>query len=218
MNIQKNDLLNSILHSLDELDYIPLSDFPNINLYMDQLTSFMDSRLSMSKRFSEDKVLTKTMINNYAKNDLLPPPLKKQYSMEHLITLTFIYYFKSILSITDIQKVLDPIHEKYFDTKNYNIKQIYEEVFSLEADAKSHLKEDIINCYSISQDTFCDAPEADRDFLQQFAFICELCFDIYVKKMIVEKLIDGMPDRSTKAKELKEAKKASKAKEKEHKN
>lgn len=215
MNIQTTDLLNSILHSLDELSYIPLSDFPNINLYMDQLTTFMDDRLSDSKRFSEDKVLTKTMINNYAKNNLLPPPEKKQYSVEHLITLTFIYYFKNILSITDIQKVLEPIHEKYFDSKNYNIKQVYEEVFSLESAAKKQLKEDVIERYNISQTTFEDAPAKDRAFLQQFAFICELCFDIYVKKMIVEKMIDELPDPSQKAKEAKEAKKAAKAKAKE---
>lgn len=215
MNIQTSDLLNSILHSLDELSYIPLSDFPNINLYMDQLTTFMDDRLAVSKRFSEDKVLTKTMINNYAKNDLLPPPEKKQYSVEHLLTLTFIYYFKNILSITDIQKVLDPIHEKYFNTNAYSIKNIYEEVFSMEANAKTKLKEDVIERYNISQSTFEGAPEEDREFLKQFSFICELCFDIYVKKMIVEKMIDELPDPSQKAKEAKEAKKAAKAKAKE---
>lgn len=54
------------------------------------------------------------MINNYAKNDLLPPPLKKKYSKEHLLVLVFIYYFKSILSITDIQALLKPITDTYF--------------------------------------------------------------------------------------------------------
>ena len=46
------------------------------------------------------------MINNYAKNDLLPPPIKKKYSKEHVLLLIFIYYYKGILSISDIQKVL----------------------------------------------------------------------------------------------------------------
>ena len=55
-------------------------DIPNIDLYMDQVTTFMDSQLATSKRHEDDKILTKTMINNYAKNDLLPPPEKKKYS------------------------------------------------------------------------------------------------------------------------------------------
>ena len=54
------------------------------------------------------------MINNYAKNKLLPPPEKKRYSKEHVLMLIFIYYFKNILSINDIQTLLTPIAQKYF--------------------------------------------------------------------------------------------------------
>ncbi|MDE7269264.1 MAG: DUF1836 domain-containing protein, partial [Acetatifactor sp.] len=96
MTINTEDLLNSILESLDRIDYINPSDIPNIDLYMDQVTTFMDSRLRAGVRNpGEDKILTKTMINNYAKNDLLPPPVKKKYSKEHIILLIFIYYYKN---------------------------------------------------------------------------------------------------------------------------
>ena len=115
MDFQNDEFLNNILRDLQDSKHIPLEDLPNIDLYMDQLTTFMDNRLASTKRYSEDKVLTKTMINNYAKNKILPSPNKKQYTTEHLITLLFIYYFKSFLSITDIQKLLEPIEEKYFD-------------------------------------------------------------------------------------------------------
>ena len=77
MNINSENLLESILESLSRIDYIHAEDIPNIDLYMDQVTTLMDSGLSSSKRYEEDKVLTKTMINNYAKNNLLPPPDKK---------------------------------------------------------------------------------------------------------------------------------------------
>ena len=75
MTIDKNDLLNSILASIERIDYVKSAD-----LYMDQVTTFMEEALGSSKRYPEDKILTKTMINNYAKNDLLPPPIKKKYS------------------------------------------------------------------------------------------------------------------------------------------
>lgn len=58
-----------------ELDYILPEDIPNIDLYMDQITTFMDTELKNSTRFKGDKIFTKTMINNYSKNDLLPPSL-----------------------------------------------------------------------------------------------------------------------------------------------
>ena len=95
--------LSDILDEFNKIDYVKPEDIPNIDLYMDQVTTFMDSQLATSKRHEDDKILTKTMINNYAKNDLLPPPEKKKYSKEHVLTLIFIYYFKSILSISDIR-------------------------------------------------------------------------------------------------------------------
>ena len=80
------EYLDKILKSLDKLEYIKSADIPNIDLYMDQVTTFMDTRLREGVRNpGEDKILTKTMINNYAKNDLLPPPVKKKYSKEHVL-------------------------------------------------------------------------------------------------------------------------------------
>lgn len=114
MTIDSENILNSILSSLERIDYIKPTEIPNIDLYMDQVTTFMDSQLATSKRHEDDKILTKTMINNYAKNDLLPPPEKKKYSKEHVLTLIFIYYFKSILSISDIQSILNPITDQVF--------------------------------------------------------------------------------------------------------
>lgn len=67
MTIDAKDLLNSILSSLSRIDYIRPESIPNIDLYMDQITTFMDTQLAASKRHPDDKILTKTMINNYAK-------------------------------------------------------------------------------------------------------------------------------------------------------
>ncbi|MFR3284567.1 MAG: DUF1836 domain-containing protein [Clostridium fessum] len=85
-----------------------------IDLYMDQVTTFMDSHLNTSKWLGEDKILTKTMINNYAKNNLLPPPIKKRYSKNHLLMLILIYYFKNVISFRDIEQLFSPISEHHF--------------------------------------------------------------------------------------------------------
>ena len=99
MTENEKEMMNSIFAKIAELDYIKPDEIPNIALYMDQVTTFMEDNLASTKRHDDDKILTKTMINNYAKNKLLPPPEKKRYSREHLLMLIFIYYFKNILSI-----------------------------------------------------------------------------------------------------------------------
>lgn len=193
MTIDNKDLLNSILTSLDRISHISPDDIPNIDLYMDQVTTFMDRKLKSTSRYPEDsKILTKTMINNYAKNDLLPPPVKKKYSKEHMILLIFIYYYKGILSINDIQTLLRPITERYFQTGGeLNLGAIYEEVFSLESDEVSSLQEDIVKKFKTSQKTFQEAPEEDREVLQMFSFICMLSYDVYVKRLLIEKMVDS---------------------------
>ena len=91
MTIDTKDMLNSILSSISRIDYVRPDDIPNIDLYMDQVTTFMENRLKNTSRNPEsDKVLTKTMINNYAKNDLLPPPVKKRFYRVHIAYLIII--------------------------------------------------------------------------------------------------------------------------------
>lgn len=194
MTINTEDLLNSILASLDRIEYIKPEDIPNIDLYMDQVTTFMDSKLRSTARYpGEDKVLTKTMINNYAKNDLLPPPVKKKYSKEHVLLLIFIYYYKSILSINDIQTLLHPITEQFFQNgQDFNLESVYREVFSMKKDLVESLKDDVRREFKRAENMFTDAPDESKEFLQKFSFICMLSFDVYVKKLMIEKLVDDL--------------------------
>lgn len=193
MTIDTDQLLESILSSLDHIDYVKSEDIPDIQLYMDQVTTFMDSHLASTRRYPDDKILTKTMINNYAKNKLLPPPEKKRYSREHLLMLIFIYYFKNILSISDIQTLLGPITEKYFKSvTEKDMTYIYQEVFSMEQSQIRYLEKDLMRRFKSAGEIFEDADPEDKEFLHQFSFICLLSFDVYMKKMIIENMIDHM--------------------------
>ena len=209
MTIDKNNLLDSILASISRIDFVKSTDIPNIDLYMDQVTSFMEKELKSTKRNDDDKVLTKTMINNYAKNDLLPAPIKKKYSKEHLLLLTFIYYFKNIMSMKDIETLLKPITEKYFQSdSDINIARIYDEVCAFEKERTSLLQKDIEQMYYNSMETFTDVDEENRDYLQFFSFICSLSLDVYVKQLLIEKLIDATsPNEETKDTEKEKKKK-----------
>ena len=199
MHIESDRMLESILESLSKMEYIKSSEIPNIDLYMDQVLTFMNSHLENAKRYESDKVMTKTMINNYAKNHLLPAPEKKKYTKEHTMVLMFIYYFKNILSIGDIQSILGPLTERYFaNGKELNLEKIYEEVFSLEKGQIEQLKVSLTKDYERAGNTFTNEENEDKEFLQLFSFICMLSYDIYIRKQIIEKIVDNLPKQPEK--------------------
>lgn len=195
MNNDTDALVSKILEQLTNMTPIQPGEIPNIDLYMDQVTSFMDEHLQSSRRYEKDKILTKTMINNYAKNKLLPPPEKKRYSKEHMMILIFIYYMKGILSLEDIRAILTPVTDRFFKSEDaFNIDDIYSEIFSLGKDHIDKIKDEIRETYRTASGSFPEAAEADREFLRLFSFICMLCFDIYLRKQVIEKLVDSWTD------------------------
>ncbi|MDO4325668.1 MAG: DUF1836 domain-containing protein [bacterium] len=189
-----NQKLEELFQHLESLHHIPSADIPNIDLYMDQVTTLMEKHLGNSRRYPEDKILTKTMINNYAKNNLLPPPNKKRYTKEHILLLVFIYYFKNLVSIGDIEEILRPISEHYFAAPDspISLEDIYNQVFSLAPEQTERMKQELFTQFESAQSLFPDLAEEDQDTLRLFAFICELSHDVYMKKMLIEKLVDEM--------------------------
>ena len=198
MNKDNQEFVNSLLQRLAKLNYIKPGDVPNIDLYMDQVATFMDEHLSDVKRYEDDKILTKTMINNYTKNDLLPPPVKKKYSKEHIYVLTFIYYLKNILSISDIQKLLNPLTDKFFNKEELpDLEYIYSEIYNMEKAQIASLSKDVVERTQVAKEAFLDVEnEEDKDFLQLFSLVGLLSFDVYMGKNIIESLIDDYTNKA----------------------
>ena len=160
MQSEMRAALNLILKEFTELDYVHPEDIPNIDLYVDQVTTFIESQLSSMKRNEDEKILTKTMINNYTKNHVLPSPNKKKYSRDHVLMLILIYYLKSFLSIKDIQILLEPVTEKYFGTESeLSFYELYEELVALGNGQAKALIKDVVSKYNATQKSFMDAPE-----------------------------------------------------------
>ena len=194
------NILNDFINHMEERQPISASDLPNIDLYMDQVTTFMNSHLEHSKRYPEDKILTKTMINNYAKNRLLPPPDKKKYSKDHMLLLIFIYYFKNILSITDIQKLLTPMTRRYFQNEDgTDMSWLYSHIMGQEPLQAKRIGEDIRRLSEDALNIFPDADAGDQEYLQLLSMVALLSCDVYMKKQLIEKLIDSFdfPENET---------------------
>ena len=170
------------------------SDIPNIDLYMDQLTNFMDTNLEGLKRKDSDKILTKTMINSYTKDGLLMPPQNKKYTKYHIISLILIYHLKQIISISDIQALFKPILKDITTEKDDIIP--LEDIYSIFLDMKNKEVDNYFDmCHekmnSIKEEVSkIGASDMSKDISEVFLTVITLVAQAEANKRLAEKLID----------------------------
>ena len=169
------------------LDFIVPKDIPNEEMFMEQVTTFMEKHLKANLRNEEEKTLTKAMINNYTKNKLMPPPVKKRYSREHLIFLIYIYYMKNVMSISDIQKMMEPLMSD--DMTDEKLYEIYKKTFEMEKAEYFNIEDSVIEASRITEKRL---PKSEDERLNKMLYIFMLGYDVYSKKRLIEKLIDEL--------------------------
>lgn len=177
------EVLKDIIKNELNVEKIQLDDIPELELYMDQVIQIFESKLAKTKRNEEDKVLTKTMINNYAKAKLLMSIKNKKYSKEHLILMSLIYEFKGILSMNDIKYLLDDIINNYEKDDNYNIRELYNE----------YLNNSIEDSKAIEQyldEKIDKLDDISKSFEEKFLLISSIITISNTYRKIGEKLID----------------------------
>lgn len=131
-----NDKLNKIIEKVVGRSYLTSDDIPDLDLYMDQIMTLFDQHLDDNKRYEDDKLLTKTMINNYSKAKVISPVKGKKYTKEQIIQMLMIYYLKNNLTIQEIKKVLSPLYEK-----NIALKNIYDQFIQLKQEQTKQLQQ-----------------------------------------------------------------------------
>lgn len=191
MNSEK--LVQNVLKDVDGFN---IDDLPNIDLYMDQVTTYLNNKFSSVKRYEDDKLLTKTMINNYAKSRLLPPPEKKKYSKDHIIVLAMIFFFKNLISINDVTTILTPLLENHFHNDDQPLEEIINKFLNYAR--SSDMSKPIADELQDSLKIFDDFDVEDKEYLQTLGLISILSYDMFVRKMIIERLIDSLPKKEDK--------------------
>lgn len=192
MTIDEKDMINSILESVSRIDYIKPEDIPNIDLYMDQVTTYLNDKFANTKRHEDDKLMTKTMINNYVKSRLLPSPEKKKYTKDHMMVLIMIYFFKNIISINDVNKLITPLLDSYFHNEEIPLENIINTFLTFAK--QCNLTDSILTEYNECREIFKDANVKDKEYLETMGLITMLSYDTFVRKIVIEKLIDSLPD------------------------
>lgn len=95
---------------LEQFDLPDWDSLPQLDLYMDQVILLLTRYLTPIDRDAEEKFVTASIINNYVRMRVIPPPVKKRYSRIHLAYLVVICTLKQSLSISCIQRMLPEDH------------------------------------------------------------------------------------------------------------
>ena len=177
---------------LDDIDTFNIDDIPNIDLYMDQVTTYLNDKFANTKRHEDDKLMTKTMINNYVKSRLLPSPEKKKYTKDHMMVLIMMYFFKNIISINDVNKLITPLLDSYFHNDEIPLENIINTFLTFAK--QCNLTDSILTEYNECREIFKDANVKDKEYLETMGLITMLSYDTFVRKIVIEKLIDSLPD------------------------
>lgn len=178
----------SLIEELSLEKNIKLDEIPEIDLYMDQVIQLFESKYNDAKRNEDDKVLTKTMINNYAKGKLLMPIKNKKYSKDHLILMSLIYNLKGSLSISDIKSSLNHIVKEFEDGSEYPLRGIYNAYLEqCEEDLESFKKGVYNKDESVKEKVKNDK---DKDFEEKFLLLCSMINMSNMYRRMGEKIID----------------------------
>ena len=114
-----NKAIENWLNELDNFSFKKYEELPDIDLYMDQLITYMEKQLYVFQTSSLDKQITPSMINNYVKGEVLKAPISKKYNREHLALIEEICTLKQVLTIAEVKQIED---ERYKDgTSNMDV-------------------------------------------------------------------------------------------------
>lgn len=101
-----------IAREMSQAPQIQPEEIPDLEIYMDQLTTYLDKRLGFYNRETDSPFVTRSMVNNYSKAKLLPPPVSKRYSRIHMMVLSLICQLKRLFTIQDLGRLLAPVAQE----------------------------------------------------------------------------------------------------------
>lgn len=183
------DSIKTIIEQLGLETSLSLEEIPEIDLYMDQVIQLFENKFGESKRNEEEKVLTKTMINNYAKGKLIFPIQNKKYSKEHLILMSLIYQLKGALSINDIKTTLDGINKKIIK-EDGKVDSFYKSYLNLTSKNVVDFREDMDARVKEVKDAVNKMEDGNSPNLEQVLMISTLVHMSNLYRKVAEKLVD----------------------------
>lgn len=182
--------IKELVDGMEFINGIPMNDIPEIDLYMDQVTQLFEGKLSSLKRTEDEKILTKTMVNNYAKGRLLLPIKNKKYTKEHIILMSLIYNLKGALSISDIKLSLNKIIDSFSEEESYPLRELYSTFLDESENDVLEFKKGVANKEEEIEKLIENKVELKGDFEKKFLLLCSFINMSNMYRRASEKLID----------------------------
>lgn len=183
--------LSEIIKDIADFEPLMSNDIPNIDLYMDQVTTIFDKKFSHLTRHDDDPVFTKTMINNYVKHNLVPSPQKKKYTPNHMISFMMIFILKQIITTSDIKDLLAPVKENgFFEKDNDNFKKLYDSFTTALENEKGNYVSTLSKKIESIEKIMDDNTELDDDKWKLFVLVNLLTAESYANKLVADRIID----------------------------
>jgi hypothetical protein len=189
--VKRMENIQQIIEKLGLDVGLTLDEIPQIDLYMDQVIQLFENKFNETKRYEDDKVLTKTMINNYAKGKLIFPIQNKKYSKRHLILMSLIYQLKGALSINDIKVTLQGINQKIIQ-EEMELESFYSSYLNLTRQNVEDFKADISERVKDVNEEITEDEKGNSADLEQVLMISSLVHMSNLYRKIAEKLVDDM--------------------------
>ncbi|MBM7540975.1 DUF1836 domain-containing protein [Amphibacillus cookii] len=181
----------TMLESLHLENIVRKEDIPSIDLYMDQVTQLFEKKYASSKRHETDKILTKTMINNYAKGKLLFPIQNKKYTKEHIMLIQFIYHLKGALSINDVGTVLSELNH-YVEQEEIELDPIYQQYTELMEKQVNQFNTAFDSLVDQSEQAVTEIPQENPEHIHQLFLIMSVAHYSNMYRKLAERLVDQL--------------------------
>ncbi|MBU5267262.1 DUF1836 domain-containing protein [Virgibacillus proomii] len=189
--------VNEYLNNLQLHSQLPIEEIPNLDLYMDQVIQLFESKFGLLKRDDDEKVLTKTMINNYAKGKLFFPIKNKKYTKDHLMLISMIYQLKGALSINDVKTTLYKLNKMIVEDK-FDLAQLYESYVQLADDSMKQLRSEIKQLIEDVEQHIETLDSNNADYLQELLLVASFVNMSNYYRRAAEKIVDQIAQRNDK--------------------
>lgn len=183
--------IEDLIEALNLDNHLALSDMPAIDLYMDQVIQLFERKFASSKRNEDEKILTKTMINNYAKGKLFFPIENKKYSKAHLILISLIYQLKGSLSINDIKMTLDKLNDK-ITHETFDLEKLYEGYLHISKNNSERFTQHATECAKEVSREVASLEDKDTAYLDKLLLLASFVNMSNSYRRAAEKMVDEL--------------------------
>ena len=185
------EYLKTQLIKLKEAGLITTQDLPDMDLYIDQVSTVFQKFLDKLDGSLADKYVTKPMINNYAKRGLIARPDGKRYTRDHMVMIAMVIYLRSIFKMEDISKIMKPLIDNY--SSEYDDTISPELVYSLAQKATENSRQEFFSgideSVSVMKSQIEDTDLADDQSMEVLVLILTLAMRAEMEKYLADRLM-----------------------------